>query len=207
VLGRRQFLLRLVGGLAAAAVAPSLDLEKLLWIPGEKKILLPPVAEFGALDLGWYADEALHALQREMNRLNSALLDSCLLDPAASKVGHTTLVPRRAPFVPYGPTDLMVRTDAVVHTSQWCFEPNPAIRPLDRYDARKRLIEPAMRAMAFVTTAKGLNTFGELALPVTGCEAARASDPAAGLSVRVVRLYDLSRDGERLYFDVLGGKR
>ncbi len=43
-LDRRTFLRRLGFGTVAAAAATSIyDLERLLWVPGEKTILLPPV--------------------------------------------------------------------------------------------------------------------------------------------------------------------
>ncbi len=40
---RRQFLKRFFAGAAGAAVAATLDVDKLLWVPGEKKIFIPPV--------------------------------------------------------------------------------------------------------------------------------------------------------------------
>lgn len=41
-LSRRAFLGWLAGTAAGAALAPTLDLDKLLWVPGEKTIFLPP---------------------------------------------------------------------------------------------------------------------------------------------------------------------
>lgn len=38
---RRQFLRRLSSGLLATAAAHTLDLDKLLWVPGEKTYFLP----------------------------------------------------------------------------------------------------------------------------------------------------------------------
>lgn len=42
-MNRRDFLKRLMGG-AAAVVAHELDLDRLLWVPGEKTIFLPSVS-------------------------------------------------------------------------------------------------------------------------------------------------------------------
>ena len=41
-MNRRAFLAWLGGTAAGVAAAPYLDLDKLLWIPGEKTIILPP---------------------------------------------------------------------------------------------------------------------------------------------------------------------
>jgi hypothetical protein len=44
MMNRRAFLARLgFGTVAAAAAASTFDLERLLWVPGEKTIFLPPV--------------------------------------------------------------------------------------------------------------------------------------------------------------------
>ncbi len=46
---RRAFLRWLGGTAAGVALAPTLDLEKLLWVPGAKTIVLPPVPLVGTL--------------------------------------------------------------------------------------------------------------------------------------------------------------
>lgn len=40
---RRGFLRSLLGGAVGLAIAPTLDLDKLLWVPGAKSIFLPAV--------------------------------------------------------------------------------------------------------------------------------------------------------------------
>lgn len=54
-MNRRDFLARLLSSAAGAAVASTLDLDKLLWVPGEKTIFLPPpptLVHFGDIQLG-----------------------------------------------------------------------------------------------------------------------------------------------------------
>ncbi len=41
-MNRRTFLAWLAGTAAGAAAAHTLDLEKLLWVPGQKNIFIPP---------------------------------------------------------------------------------------------------------------------------------------------------------------------
>lgn len=43
--GRRSFLRAALMGLTGAVVAPELDIDKLLWVPGEKTIFLPMFGE------------------------------------------------------------------------------------------------------------------------------------------------------------------
>lgn len=57
MMNRRRFLAWLGGTAAGVAAASTLDLDKLLWVPGEKTIFIPsvklaPVASMDALALG-----------------------------------------------------------------------------------------------------------------------------------------------------------
>lgn len=52
-LNRRSFLKWLGGTAAGAAAAHVLDLDKLLWIPGEKTILIPAVEIYRPVTLTW----------------------------------------------------------------------------------------------------------------------------------------------------------
>jgi hypothetical protein len=76
-MNRRKFLAWMTGTAAGVALAPTLDLERLLWVPGEKAIFLPPAV---IVDLDWYRTHILEpALTRIMNRLDDDLLT--LSDP------------------------------------------------------------------------------------------------------------------------------
>ena len=50
---RRRFLKWLGGTAAGVAAAPFLDLDKLLWIPGEKTILIPAVEIYKPVTVTW----------------------------------------------------------------------------------------------------------------------------------------------------------
>ena len=63
---RRQFLARFgFGSVAAAAAMLSFDVERLLWIPGEKTIFIPTVTdEFLTID--WVTKEMLVLLKNDI---------------------------------------------------------------------------------------------------------------------------------------------
>ncbi len=63
---RRRFLAWLGGTAAGVALAPTLDLERLLWVPGAKTILLPTVEPVTWLTPGWVTREALEALTQSL---------------------------------------------------------------------------------------------------------------------------------------------
>lgn len=49
-LNRRFFLAALASGAFGGAVAHTLDLDRLLWVPGAKRFFLPPVNQFVTVD-------------------------------------------------------------------------------------------------------------------------------------------------------------
>ncbi len=64
---RRRFLVWLGGTAAGVAIAPTLDLERLLWVPGAKTILLPPVEHWNTLITpDWVTREAIEALKQNL---------------------------------------------------------------------------------------------------------------------------------------------
>lgn len=50
-MNRRKFLAWLGGTAAGVALAPILDIDKLLWIPGEKKIFVPAIQIASVADM------------------------------------------------------------------------------------------------------------------------------------------------------------
>lgn len=70
MIDRRAFLRRLGFGTVAAAAAANgvLDVERLLWVPGEKTIVIPSPAVLtnGFHSIEWIASEALRVLKRQL---------------------------------------------------------------------------------------------------------------------------------------------
>lgn len=86
---RRAFLRFLSGTAAGAAIAPTLDLDRLLWVPGAKRIFLPPSIMSG----DWISREALAILENNLTltcHLNRRY-DSVWCDSGA-KIGDTLTV-------------------------------------------------------------------------------------------------------------------
>lgn len=64
-MNRRSFLQLLSTGALGAVIAPELDLERLLWVPGQKTIFLPS-ATLGTFDPIFYTNEALRILANSL---------------------------------------------------------------------------------------------------------------------------------------------
>ncbi len=70
-MNRRHFLAWLGGTAAGVALAPTLDLDKLLWMPGEKTIFVfPPIAE-----TDWFESYSLADIQRRVNCWQSMMME------------------------------------------------------------------------------------------------------------------------------------
>ena len=78
-LSRRHFLTLIGAAGAGAALVPELDLDRLLWVPGQKTIFLPPAVVDASLDghqfvtVDWITREALKILENNLafsKRLN-----------------------------------------------------------------------------------------------------------------------------------------
>lgn len=64
-ISRRGFLQALVAAAPAVALAPTLDLERLLWVPGEKTIFVPSLEQIGEHTLvcpEWVMHEVMQRL-------------------------------------------------------------------------------------------------------------------------------------------------
>jgi len=69
-MNRRNFLARLLAGVSGAAVAATFDVDRLLWVPGAKKIFLPSEEIFSCntfLTPDWVTREAVKVLTDHMN--------------------------------------------------------------------------------------------------------------------------------------------
>jgi hypothetical protein len=208
MLGRRQFLLRLVGGIAATAVGAQLDLEKLLWIPNERTIFVPSLTEFGTTDLHWMTEELARLFKKNLTfaRVVNREYD---LWHEPMLVGQTVgirLPPR------FAPTDRLLPTfvdpvQPVVLSNHFSVEASRALATEDRRQIRKRLLEPAADALADRARRHNLDVFAPLPMPQPSVHALQAivlTDPQAGISLRAMQHGGLFGD-ETLRFDILGG--
>lgn len=81
---RRSFLARLGFGTVAAAAAATgvLDIERLLWVPGEKTIFIPTVEAVTFAETDWFAMEWLRVMKNQLevsrcfNREHSTIMDA-----------------------------------------------------------------------------------------------------------------------------------
>lgn len=80
-MNRRRFLSWLTGTAAGVALAPSLDVEKLLWTPGEKSIFLPLPAPPTVQQIDWYYNCSLLSPDAisESARAMAARIDELIL--------------------------------------------------------------------------------------------------------------------------------
>lgn len=210
-MNRRQFFQLLGSGVIGAAVTQGLDLDKLLWVPGEKTIFLPPVKAFGnqIVTLDWMTKEISRLMaqnlkfSQQVNRQYDTeyagvvkIGDTVRVrTPQRFKLGSTLSAQRISPDY----EGVTMTTQANVATSVHSYI------PLELTYAQHEA-EGIARALGDRLNDQGITIFGELPLPVGVDEASRVTDPRTGLSVRGVRVYDIMTDTMMTRFDVIGGK-
>lgn len=92
-------------------------------------------------------------------------------------------------------------------TSQFYSEIAPPSDPsVDINAYREQHVRPVAERLAARANAQGLNRFGDLALPQDGAEGWRVRSPNAGVSLRLVKQYDIYEDREMWRVDFIGGK-
>lgn len=210
-LSRRRFLGLVTAASTAAAI---IDLDQLLWMPGEKTIFLPDLSVADFPTPTWITQEALKMLRA---KLDLARHDLPCYDATASPVGNIVgntvqiRIPRRfttpAQFIDFGITD---NTKPVTLTNQI----NCAIDVSDIAQMNGRQIlarlEPAIDAIASGVIARKVNVFAELPLPKAGVDYAANVSDKHGLRLRAVQALVAGEvPGEwrtNLRFDVLGGR-
>lgn len=194
-MSRRSFLR---AGLLAATVAATVDVEQLLWTPGEKTLFLPTVDEVaiydGLLTPDWITREALRILKNNLQvagRTTREYAES--YDRRGSRRGDTVPIRRRSGLKP------------VTLDQQYGYEfevPTSADRK-DPHRYIQRTVEPAMRHMAGKLDRARVDVFSDLELP-RGVEQALVIRSEA-VSVRSVSAYDITEQRMRMRLDVLGG--
>lgn len=187
-MNRRVFLHLLSTGALGAIVAPELDLERLLWIPGQKTFFLPP--ERRLVDLS----SPLSAITREaLDYFRTALARPS--DHDGSRIS-----PHLDRTLAYAPNRV-----------QWR---EVTLSLLDREGQNDRLINehivPSMYALAAKYRGDRLATFGVLPCVPHLCqqdwyETTVITNPGKGLSLRGRRWYDSLNQKTMLAFDVIGG--
>jgi hypothetical protein len=207
MMDRRSFLRRVIAGLAGTAVLSTIDVDKFLWMPGEKSFFFFP-PDNGFVTVEWITREALRSLA---NKLQFAThinrhYDGFWLDDQASKLGHTVNVRVPSRFEGTGDDGLA----AVTLDHQFTVEDRPLFasdppRSRTRAATRREFIEPAARLMQAEIERLGLDTFGALRLPDGAVNAAVVYGHEEGLSVRGVEAYDAYEGRTRLRLDFLGG--
>jgi hypothetical protein len=211
-LSRRSFL-----GLFAASTAAvaTLDLDHLLWTPGEKTIFLPPAVEIiedvaivgnRFVDMQWVTNEALRVLTNELTvtkRINRLYAED------AHRLGDSIGIrlPERfnAKRATVSPA-LRVKTVMLDHQHSIELDPVELRACGSNEEMVKRVIEPAAKHLASVIRKKKLTVMGALEVPAGVEQGCVASAPSAGLSVRGVQSFDPWEHRNRLRLDILGGK-
>ncbi|MCE5247904.1 hypothetical protein LLG88_13405 [bacterium] len=94
---RRRFLEMLVGGALGAAVTSTLDVDRLLWVPGARRIFLPAKPALALHE--WLVVEEVAAIQRRLNFYRSLEADLLQMTPQAPfRVGDIITIAMPRPF-------------------------------------------------------------------------------------------------------------
>lgn len=194
-MSRRTFLR---GALAATAIAATVDVEQLLWTPGEKTLFLPTLEEVaaynGLLTADWISREALRILKKNLDltsRFNREYVAP--YDRRGSRRGDAVPIRRRGTVKP------------VILDQQYDYEfetPTPADHK-NPGGYIQRTVEPAMQHMAWKLDRAGVDVFSDLELP-KGMEQAIVLR-TDNVSVRSVNAFDVTEQRMRMRLDLLGG--
>lgn len=193
-MNRRGFLQLLSTGAIGAA---TLDVERLLWVPGQKTIFLPSTAT-ALLDvnspIAWIAKEAMDLFAYAATR--PVYPDADYTDYALSPRLTTSLV---------NPCRLVPHPDLPTWKEVKSAIGDREIRP---GRLTHEIIQPSMYALADAFRQRQHHTFGRLSAEPSlegDYDAAVATDPVKGVSVRARRWHDVYNAKTYLAFDVIGG--
>jgi hypothetical protein len=212
-LSRRQFLQRTVAGIAGAAVASTLDYERLLWMPADRTIFLPHEAPFFP-SVDWITREVLHVLKNKLrfaDYLNATYDDQ--FQAHGAKIGDTVNIRKPNRFVPWAsfdePIEITDICQPVTLAHQYAVELDPTGLHACRSEreARVKLAEPAATVLAETIRHHRLDVFADLPLPVPQMSdhAVAVRSPEDGLALRGVEYFDWGIGEARLRLDILGG--
>lgn len=207
-ISRRQFWKLAASGVVGAVVTANVDLEKLLWVPGEKTYFLPSASGANTLITPeWMAKEVLKVLKRNLRFVNG--FNSSYYGDEPMKIGNTVNIrmPQRFTvnrrFVPQSITD---NTKAITLTDQHSVSMETTLQnatwPIERARAEAKAIG---KQLAHRLNEQKLDVFGVLALPAYAEAAVNVIDRDTGIALRSIKAYDINTDTYIQRFDVLGG--
>lgn len=191
-MNRRGFLQLLSAGAIGTA---TLDVERLLWVPGQKTIFLPstnPTLLDAHSPIAWIAKEAMD------------LFALATTQPVYHDADHA-LSPRLAPSMTYPFNIRLPLPDLPTWKEVKAVITNGDLKP---GRLSHNIIQPSMYALADAFRQKQHQTFGRLSAESAingGCDVAVATDPVKGVSVRARRWQDIYNGRTYLAFDVIGG--
>jgi hypothetical protein len=199
---RRRFLQFLGGTAAGVAIAPLIDVEKLLWTP-TKSIYLLGDDGYVWLTPDWVTREALKILE---NNLTLTKTFDRYYDRqfVGHQIGHTVNV--RTP--PKWGESMLMGSTPVMLTDQYQVSCDMPHGKVNRSAFVEHTIRPAVNALTARLPERVV--FGELPLPTGPVSSSRASSQRTGAALRTIQgAYFDPVDGEfkeTLRIDVLTGK-
>lgn len=205
-LSRRHFLRTALIGTAAVA---TVDLEQLLWLPGEKTFFLPAVPTVEELNTflsaDWIAKESLRILQQQLQLSKHVFRH---YPDEAVRLGDTVNIRLPSRFEPVAKTGfhLVAPVKPVILDSQLMIDiESPSPHWSRKIFVEKELV-PKMAELAEQIERRGLDTFGRLPLAAGMDEAAFTHNTdGTGPVVRVLKGYSVSDNRNLIRVDVLGG--
>lgn len=204
MIGRRGFLGSLLGAVGAIKAGMELDLDKLLWVPGQKLISVPSVVvstDIGFPDpvtLLWITQESMRLLKNNLKlaRVINADYQGTYSQNKIGDLVRTAL-----------PVPVLLSEQAMISLSI----PVEEMSNISRETFSQRHIEPSMAQMAALMQSKGFTDIvtADLTMPNNFDSTIRVSDRQ--LSMRGVQGHDFITDKNLIRLDVLyggvGGKK
>lgn len=208
-LSRRQFWKLAASGVVGAAVTANVDIERLLWVPGEKTYFLPAEKVFTGklISPEWMTKEIARLLKRNLQFAQQITRQHDA--DYAMQLGGTVNVRVPARFTVsdnrrYVPQPIIDNTKAVTLNKQYAVTLATLDPSMDVELARAHCKQIAGQLADRIIDDR-VDVFAPLVLPTAVESAHRVTDRATGLSVRGVRDYDINTDSYFTRFDVLGG--
>lgn len=208
-LSRRQFWKLAASGVVGAVVTANVDIEKLLWVPGEKTYFLPAEKAFGGNTLittEWLTKEVLRVMKQNL-KLANRYYDNAYV---GATVGSTVMVREPQVFKVhnsiYTPQRIVDSVKPVTLKHQYCVDYMTTARDqVEPVEVARFQAQSIGERLADGMNKEKCDVFGRLHEPKGVESVYTATDPETGASVRGIRVYDILTDAYFQRFDVLGG--